>query len=86
MIVGCYSLELYCENYKNGGLDGIHEFEEMPHLFTSERREDCEKQARDIGWMINNKSGVCLCPRCSGKGTPKKYFVGTERFVKQRNE
>jgi hypothetical protein len=73
MIVGCYSLDLYCNVAKydgdifGSGCDGIHEFREFPKTYTSERREDCERAAREDGWMINNNTGICLCPKCSGK-------------------
>jgi hypothetical protein len=73
MIVGCYSLDLYCENAEKAGdmhgtgRDGIHDYQEFPMTFTSDRRQECEREARSIGWMINNKTGICLCPKCSRK-------------------
>lgn len=73
MIVGCYSLELYCDKAANEtsiyghNRDGIHKYKEFPHTFVGERRQDCEREAREMGWMINNKTGICLCPKCSGK-------------------
>ncbi len=73
MIVGCYSLELYCDKAANdtdihgSPQDPIHKYREFPEIFTGNRRQDCERQARKRGWLINNATGVCLCPRCSGK-------------------
>jgi hypothetical protein len=68
MIVGCYSLELYCENQPDRQKpDSVHGYEEFPSVYAAQRREDCERAARKDGWMINNKTGVCLCPKCSGK-------------------
>lgn len=73
MIVECYSLELYCDNEEVGTNYVLerdprkHDYKEFPHVFTGERRQDCERQARNIGWMINNRTGICLCPKCSGK-------------------
>lgn len=73
MIIGCYSLELYCDkaadetSIDGSNRDGIHEYKEFPSTFTGERRQDCEREARKMGWMINNETGICLCPKCSGK-------------------
>jgi hypothetical protein len=74
MIVGCYSLDLYCDNVLSkdedlfGGLNGDkHEYREFPKTYTGNTRQEAERQARKEGWMINNKTGICLCPKCSGK-------------------
>ena len=74
MIVGGYTLDLYCDNVlgkeKNlfGGLNGdAHKYHEFPHNYGGETRQEAERAARKDGWTINNKAGTCLCPKCSGK-------------------
>lgn len=64
MQVGCYTLDLYCENYKNDGFDGIHEFKEFPHQFTAELGRTCRKHAKEKGWILYN-DGRAYCPKCN---------------------
>lgn len=66
MIVGCYTLNLYCS--KQGEWDdGIHEYKEFPHEYTSEFGTRARRRARRDGWTLNINKGVALCPKCSGK-------------------
>lgn len=69
MIVGCYSIHLYCDNAENlhGTGDDEHDFHEFPHEFTGETRGECMKEARRRGWLINLSADKALCPKCSGK-------------------
>jgi hypothetical protein len=65
MWVGCYVLDLYCENKKKYP-DGIHEHDEFPHTYTSEKGSKARAKARKAGWIVRlNKTA--LCPKCSGK-------------------
>lgn len=66
MIVGCYTLDLYCDN-EGKFPDGIHEHKEFPRKFTDEHGSRCRKMAREEGWKLNLKDGTALCPKCSGK-------------------
>lgn len=79
MWAGCYTLDLYCENFQNGGLlardagtldaktcDGVHGWFEFPHQYTGEYGAECRSRARKAGWIIKN-DGTAICPRCSGK-------------------
>lgn len=66
MIVGCYTLDLYCENYTNDGLDGIHDYREFPTTFTNEKGSVCRTQARKSGWKLTN-GGRAYCPKCVQK-------------------
>lgn len=71
---GCYSLDLYCENYMQSpknqrpddGADGVHAFDEFPHQYTAELGSVCRANARKDGWIIR-MDGTCICPKCSGK-------------------
>ncbi len=69
MIVGCYCLDLYCDNdhsYKDGrGIDGIHAHNEFPHSYTAEMGATCRRNARRNGWKLKH-NGFALCPKCSG--------------------
>ena len=65
MIVGCYTLDLYCDNAGEYP-DGIHEYKEFPREFTDEYGSKCRKMARKEGWTLNLKDGTALCPKCSG--------------------
>lgn len=66
MIVGCYALDLYCENYKSEN-DNIHEFNEFPHIYTHEKGSTCRKLARKDGWIIKEKENRAICPKCVKK-------------------
>lgn len=66
MQVGCYSLDLYCDNegahphnYRNGNNleDG-----QFPSQYTAETASSCRRQARKVGWKLGKKD---LCPRCA---------------------
>lgn len=52
MIVGCYTLDLYCDNADS--LHTWHELNAMPHQFTGDTRQYCYRQARKKGWTIND--------------------------------
>lgn len=62
MWVGCYGLDLYCENEDSTK----HSWNEFPHQFTDELGSVCRDKARKLGWIIR-KDGTAICPKCSGK-------------------
>ena len=71
MIVGCYSLALYCDNdsatyYKDEAGNIV-----VPHFrpwdYTSETGGGARKKARQAGWTINLTAGTAYCPHCKGK-------------------
>ena len=63
MIVGGYSLHLYCDNVlhafrhpdKVGSLDAE---------FAGHERADCRKDAKAKGWKLDFKKGTACCPKC----------------------
>ena len=66
MLIGCYTLDLYCDNDKSGVKeDGTHDWREFPHPFTGETFAVCAREARGRGWIISKNHD--LCPKCSGK-------------------
>lgn len=74
MQAGSYTLHLYCDNVVKDeagnvveyGLDGIHDFGQLPNEFFGDNRGDCVAQARRRGWLLK-RDGRDFCPRCSGK-------------------
>lgn len=60
MIVGCYSLDLYCD-----GNGGGHVYNEFPHFFVGKSASSCYRQARRAGWRLSIRSGVAICPKCT---------------------
>lgn len=73
MMVGCYTLELYCDKegfYNKYDADGTlrdevgHTYQEFPHEYMNELGSKCRSRARKAGWKLGKKQ---LCPKCSGK-------------------
>lgn len=58
MIAGCYTLDLYCDNYDCMDKD-------FPHQYINELGNVCRSNARKDGWFIGKEKQ--LCPKCSGK-------------------
>lgn len=67
MIVGCYHLQLYCENYN--GEDGTHAWREFPHEYTHELGSTCRANARKDGWKLSDNKAYC--PKCVKLGAVK---------------
>ncbi len=65
MIVGAYSLDLYCDNQFNEHNMEIYHYyytegseyhvnkSVVPHTFVGETFSECVKQARQCGWKVN---------------------------------
>ena len=70
-IVGCYSLDLYCENfdiYEREVEDKFgHRYDDFPDEFTGYDRAECFRNARKAGWVINVRKHTAYCPKCSHK-------------------
>ena len=70
-IVGCYSLDLYCENYDMANFHEVdkfgHRYNDFPHQWTGYDRAECFRKARKAGWVINVHKHTAYCPKCSGK-------------------
>jgi len=68
MIVGCYTLDLYCDNKPAHQYLWISDYMsdgKFPVQFIGERGCDCRQQARKAGWKLM-RDGRALCPRCTG--------------------
>ena len=88
VIVGCYSLDLYCD------AEGCTT--PRPHLgdrscgphaeYTHELGAECRRRARKAGWVLNVREGTAVCPTCAARGakavvTPRElatYAPGEE--------
>lgn len=80
MWVGCYCLDLYCENYTDTSqftqdaagrlVDAVgHEFRGYPRQYTAETGTECRSRARKAGWLLR-RDGTALCPLCRKKAAP----------------
>ncbi len=74
VIVGCYTLDLYCDNSSS---DNNHTYDEFPHIYTNEVGSICRKLARMDGWFIGKEKQ--LCPKCSGK---KSTFAQADQSIR----
>lgn len=70
MIVGGYTLDLYCDKESNQ-----HEYDEFPDTYADEFGSTCRRRARESGWILK-RNGTAICPKCSGRG--KKSTVKIE--------
>jgi len=65
MIIGCYTLHLYCDvpkcTYNNKGGSYI------PDEFTGETGGECRNAARKAGWRLLADGNAC-CPECNKAG------------------
>jgi hypothetical protein len=80
MQVGCYSLDLYCDNDGDGKDFSYqtpdkpsfltdkhgHVWGEFPKNYTDELGSRCRRSARRAGWILK-KDGTAICPKCSRK-------------------
>jgi hypothetical protein len=63
MIVGCYTLDLYCDA-KNDS----HGYKEFPHVYTNHTEGRCKRDARRDGWRFRKRADgtwAAYCPKCS---------------------
>lgn len=64
MIVGGYTLDLYCDNYKvevGKVSDGVHGHRDFPHTYFGDSSAYCRRCAREDGRLFK-KNGKVLCP------------------------
>ena len=72
MIVGCYSVHLYCDGEGHEGflIDGAYmvkspdgEYVGVAHEFAGKNERECLRQAREVGWRIT-RDRETFCPFC----------------------
>ncbi len=65
MKVGCYTLDLYCDNRTDAYPDPPHKHDEFPHVFTGRTEASCLRLAVSRGWKITRSKEIC--PSCAAK-------------------
>ena len=63
MYAGAYTLDLYCENYKQCKDPGTVGYK--PTQYIEHHRATAFRKARKDGWRINTRKGTCYCPKCN---------------------
>lgn len=62
MIVGGYSLHLYCDDPSHK-VRHPHQFQSLDAEIDGPNELDCRRQARARGWLF--RAGKCICPVCA---------------------
>jgi hypothetical protein len=73
MIVGCYSLDLYCSIPRPQHLNQWIDIDDVrrgkfPMQFTGATERQCKAKARKQGWIF--KGGDVICPDCAARRKP----------------
>lgn len=75
MIVGCYSVDLYCDG-REGGIDPVCRVGygyAGPPVYTGETEGECLRQARRDGWTFTREHPrKAYCLSCSKKRRNKR--------------
>jgi hypothetical protein len=73
MIVGGYTLDLYCDKKENHTIlessgyylrQEIGDYIYIGNQFVGETYGECVKEARGAGWLVNRSKNKCLCKYC----------------------
>jgi len=76
MIVGAYTLDLYCDNKDKHAIIDNRTYYFIPdtaqwipigNQFVGETYGECVKEARKEGWLVYRNIDKCLCKYCKGK-------------------
>lgn len=71
-IYGCYSLDLYCDaELENGTVLN----NATQATFAAQRREDAVREAREAGWIVNERRNRTVCPDCRNPKREKNHEV-----------
>jgi len=64
VIVGCYTLDLYCDHPHDQEIDNNQEhYGDHLAQFTGRTETGCIQRARAAGWSINKSADRVMCPR-----------------------
>ena len=68
MMVGGYTLDLYCDNRRDSYVEdmALHPHQRFPDQYVGNSLGECKRLARQEGWLISAKRQ--LCPECRRKG------------------
>lgn len=67
-IVGCYSLDLYCDGEPDCQNGSCLHTGGSPGQYSAETGSECRRQAREDGWILNLQEQTAVCPKCAKKG------------------
>lgn len=73
MIVGCYSMDLYCDGATCRGRrlpvqgEAKYDGERVRDQFTGPNLAYASRVARQAGWKLDHKGSRAWCPHCSTK-------------------
>ncbi len=65
MIVGCYSLQLYCQYSEEPGCPYRYSREPAQFGAGCETGAKAREQARRRGWVLDRKAMTAVCPACA---------------------
>ena len=72
MIVGGYTLDLYCDDERHAYKYGDPKVGETEcDTFIASRAGLARRKARDAGWRLYMRDGLAVCPTCARRGKPK---------------
>jgi hypothetical protein len=76
VLVGCYSIDLYCTNAEEQKGCRVGWSHGGPPTYTGETEGECIRAARADGWVItNDRPRKTFCPACAKRrrnGKPSK--------------
>jgi hypothetical protein len=77
VIVGCYSLDLYCDYCDRNSRTGLT----VPDQFSHESGPGARQQARARGWRLDLEKDKAMCPTCVRNlaNPPKQASERTDR-------
>jgi hypothetical protein len=64
MIVGGYELHLYCDSCERPYHRDIAGRRVSGHQFSGDTKQDTYRQARKLGWRINDSKRTAMCIQC----------------------
>jgi len=67
MVVGCYTLDLYCDGDPECRMRKPTHQGSPPAQYSADTEGECKALARKIGWVFR-RDGTVLCRRCRKKG------------------
>lgn len=83
MIVGCYTLDLYCETEGCPMSRCTRSGEDMraPASYNDELGSTCRRRARRDGWRLDLREGTALCPKCADEKRKREKAI-RDRFLR----
>lgn len=74
MIVGCYTLDLYCDDPEHARPIGM--LIGAPFQYTGRTRTGCVQEAKADGWKLQDRADRAICPACARRRRHKRQNPG----------